>query len=52
MANTTSNLEANAIPESQKIGTAVNEIIRRFKNTSRSLKPDVIEGVLKSYMDE
>ena len=52
MANKIPNLEANAIPESQKISTAVNEIIRRFKNTSRSLKPDVIEGVLKSYMDE
>ena len=52
MANRTPNLESNAIPESQKIVTASNEIIRRYKNTSRSLKPEIIETVLRDYMDE
>ena len=52
MANRLANLESNAIPEGQKISTATNEIIRRYKNTSRSLGTEVIEGILKDYMDE
>ena len=42
----------NAAPEGQKIATATQEVIRRFKNTSRDLPAEEIETILKDYMDE
>ena len=52
MANKRPNLQRAALPESSKVSTAVNECIRRFKNTSRDLPDSNIEDILKEYMRE
>ena len=52
MASKTANKEANGLPDKTKISTAVSEIIRRCKNTSRHLEDKYIEEVLKDYMTE
>ena len=52
MTNLLVNLASNAAPDQMKISTVTNEIIRRFKTTSRDLHPSVIEGVLLKYMEE
>ena len=52
MASRTNNLNRAGLPESTKISTAVNEIHRRLKNTSRELQTNEIESVLKEYMTE
>ena len=52
MAAEVPNMESSAAPNSQKIATVSQEILRRIKNTSLDLPPSVIEGILKDYMDE
>ena len=52
LANKRPNLQRAALPESSKVSTAVNECIRRFKNTSRDLPDSNIEDILKEYMRE
>ena len=52
MAAEVPNLETSAAPNSQKIATVSQEILRRMKNTSLDLPPSVIEDVLRRYMDE
>ena len=52
MASRTNNLNRAGLPESTKVFTAVNEIHRRLKNTSRELQTTEIETVLKDYMTE
>ena len=49
MATKTPMHQRSATPERDKVQTAVNEFIRRFKNTSRQLKEDNIEQVVKEY---
>ena len=34
------------------MNTAVQEILRRMKNTSRECEDSVIEGVIKDYMND
>ena len=36
----------------EKVNTTAQEIIRRLKNTSRDLDPEVIEDVLQEYMSD
>ena len=43
---------ANRMPESMKVATTTNEIQRRMRNTSRDLPHQVLDQVLKNYMDE
>ena len=38
MASKTANKESNGLPEKTKISTAINEVLRRCKNTSRNLE--------------
>ena len=52
MANQVSNRNSSAIPEQQKVSTTAQEILRRIKNTSRDLPPEVVEEVLMTYMEE
>ena len=52
MASRTNNLNRAGLPESTKISTAVNEIHRRLKNTSRELETHETETVLREYMTE
>ena len=49
MANKTPLHHRSAVIESNRIQTASNEFIRRFKNTSRNLPLQVIESVIKEY---
>ena len=52
MANKIPSMQASVAPEGQKVATCTQEIIRRYKNTSRSLPPTIITNILKEYMDE
>ena len=52
MANKNSNRVNSAMPESMKVATTTNEIQRRMRNTSRDLPHQVLDQVLKNYMDE
>ena len=52
MADRVPNRKDNALPEQQKVTTATQEIIRRFKLTSRAVPKEIIEQVLKEYMGE
>ena len=52
MASKTANKESNGLPEKTKISTAINEVLRRCKNTSRNLDDHYLENVLKDYMAE
>ena len=52
MANPVPNIRQSATPESQKVPTAVNELMRRIKTTSRDLPPTVIERISKEYIEE
>ena len=52
MANQVSNRNSSAIPEQQKVSTTAQEVLRRVKNTSRDLPPEVVEEVLMTYMEE
>ena len=52
MAEKISNLQSSASPEGQKVVTATQECIRRLKNTSRDLPPEVVEEILRTYMLE
>ena len=52
MANKCSNLQRSGIPESMKVNTAVQETLRRLKNTSRELRQTEMETTLKDYMGE
>ena len=52
MTNLLVNLASNAAPEQMKISTVSNEIMRRFRNTSRDLHPAVVQGILMKYMEE
>ena len=52
MANRCANLQRAGLPESSKVATATQEILRRLKNVSRELPESEIESVQKSYMSE
>ena len=52
MATRTPLHHRSAVPEKDKVQTAVNEIIRRFKNTSRSLEVTHIEEVISEYCND
>ena len=52
MADKVSNRKSSAVPEQQKVNTTAQEIIRRHKNTSTDLDPEVIEDVLQEYMSD
>ena len=52
MANKLANKARNGLPEQTKMKTAVQEIPRRMKNSSRECEDSVIEGVIKDYMNE
>ena len=52
MASRTANKESNGLPDRTKISTAVSEIIRRCKNTSKNLPDHFLTDVLKEYMAE
>ena len=52
MANRVGNRKASAAPEQQKVSTTSQEFLRRLKNTSRDLPPEVIEEVIMTYMEE
>ena len=52
MASTRNNLNRGGLPKSSKVATAVNEVLRRLKNTSRELEDTVVEDVIKDYMTE
>ena len=52
MANKCGNLERSGLPEQQKFNTAVQQVLRRLKNTSRELSVSEYEIVLKDYMGE
>ena len=49
MANKTPMHSRSAAPEKDKIQTVVNEMLRRMKNTSRELEPEVLEQVIMDY---
>ena len=52
MANKCGNLKRSGLPEQQKFNTAVQEVLRRLKNTSRELLVSEYKVVLKDYMGE
>ena len=52
MANRCANLQRADLPESSKVATATQEILRRLKNVSRELPESKIESVLKSNISE
>ena len=52
MANSNPNRSTNTLPERAKMTTAVQEVIRRAKNTSRHLEEEVLRQVLWRYMEE
>ena len=52
MVNRVSNLERSASPEGQIVSTATQEVIRRFKTTSRDLDHKFIEKIIKDYMED
>ena len=52
MANKCPILRRSGLPEGSKKNTAVQEVIRRLKNTSRELGIQDIEPILIEYMSE
>ena len=52
MVNRVSNRYTSASPEHMKVSTVTNEILRRFRTTSRDLPVSEMEGVLMRYMDD
>ena len=52
MANRCANLQRAGLPESSKVATATQKILRRLKNVSRELPKSKIESVLQLYMSE
>ena len=52
MASRYANLKTPGLPEGSKFNTAVEEVMRRFKNCSRELPINHINGVIKDYMGE
>ena len=52
MANKCGNLKRSGLPEQQKFNTAVQEVLRRLKNTSRELSVTEYEVRLGDYMGE
>ena len=52
MATKTPLLQRTALPENIKVATVSNEVIRRFKNTSRDLPSHVIEEIISDYMSD
>ena len=52
MANKCGNLKRSGLPEQQKYNTAVQEVLRRLKNTSRELPISEYEVTIIDYMGE
>ena len=52
MASRQNNRYSAGIPDGSKIATATQEVIRRYKNTSRDLPENHIEEVLLDYFQE
>ena len=52
MTNLLINLATNTAPDQIKVSTVPNEILRRFRTTSRDLHPAVIEENLLKYIEE
>ena len=52
MANVLPNIKSSAQPEAMKVATVAGEVLRRIKNTSRDLPPEVVEHNLQVYMEE
>ena len=52
MCNQVPNWRINAAPESQKVATVSQELIRRMKNTSRDLPEEIMEATIREYMEE
>ena len=50
MANRVPNRASNALPEKQKVTGAMQEVIRRLKNTSTKIPEAHISAILKEYM--
>ena len=52
MANKCGNLKQSGLPEQQKVNTAVQEVLRRLKYTSRELSTEDYEATLRDYIGE
>ena len=52
MSRSTPLVEKTALPESVKIATVAQEVVKRCKNTSRHLAPNVINNILGEYIRE
>ena len=51
MANPLTMLKRSAVPEGMKISTAVQEVLRRWKNTSEGIGKRKLEEITSKYMD-
>ena len=52
MANKVQNRANKALPEKQKVTSATQEVIRRMKNCSTWILPNLVKDVLLDYMGE
>ena len=52
MSNRTPMRSTSAAPEKDKVQTVVNEMLRRFKNTSREFPVSIIDDILKAYSED
>ena len=52
MARITPLLERSALPDRVKVSTVAQEVIRRFKNTSRNLPPSQIDSIIETYISD